>query len=210
MVCGLCTRIVTGIYINSLHTDAVPIQAILLLHEGGRVWDFAGSEGSRSLCQRDAPLFLQWHFLRLLGYYLRANIQHCLPLVLCRQHGITEYLNLSFKTIWSSFPGTFPWVGCDRHLTCCFGGRADSTKVPFLSDKTLHMMDYALWMLPFVTKTDLTKSALKANISHEAGNRFLKMLLDEHIKMEPVRSWNGFGLNGWNYITSMRNSRAKP
>ncbi len=37
-------------------------------------------------------------------------------------------------------------------------------------------------MLPFVTRTDLTKAALKANISHEAGSRSLKMLLDEHSK----------------------------
>ncbi len=43
-------------------------------------------------------------------------------------------------------------------------------------------MDFAQWMLPFVTKTDLTKAALKANISHETGNRFLKMMLDEHSK----------------------------
>ena len=51
-----------------------------------------------------------------------------------------------------------------------------------MSDKTLHMIDFAQWMLPFVTKTDLTKAALKANISHETGNRFLKLMLDEHSK----------------------------
>ena len=44
------------------------------------------------------------------------------------------------------------------------------------------MIDFAQWMLPFVTKTDLTKAALKANISHETGNRFLKLMLDEHSK----------------------------
>jgi hypothetical protein len=42
------------------------------------------------------------------------------------------------------------------------------------------MVDYALWMLPFVAKSDLTKAALKANISHEAANDLLKMLLEEH------------------------------
>jgi hypothetical protein len=36
-------------------------------------------------------------------------------------------------------------------------------------------MDFAQWMLLFVTKTDLTKAALKANISHEMQNRFLKI-----------------------------------
>ncbi len=35
-------------------------------------------------------------------------------------------------------------------------------------------------MLPFVTKSDLTKASSKANISHEAANGFLKMLLEEH------------------------------
>ena len=44
-------------------------------------------------------------------------------------------------------------------------------------------MDFAQWMLPFVTKTDLTKAALKANISHEMQNRFLKLMLDEHSKV---------------------------
>ena len=45
------------------------------------------------------------------------------------------------------------------------------------------MLDFAQWMLPFVTKTDLTKAALKANISHEMQNRFLKLMLDEHSKV---------------------------
>ena len=40
-------------------------------------------------------------------------------------------------------------------------------------------------MLPFITKMDLTKVALKTNISHEAGNRFLKVLLDEHSEDGP-------------------------
>ena len=45
------------------------------------------------------------------------------------------------------------------------------------------MLDFAQWMLPFVTKTDMTKAALKANISHEMQNRFLKLMLDEHSKV---------------------------
>ena len=45
------------------------------------------------------------------------------------------------------------------------------------------MLDFAQWMLPFITKTDLTKAALKANISHEMQNRFLKLMLDEHSKV---------------------------
>jgi hypothetical protein len=45
------------------------------------------------------------------------------------------------------------------------------------------MLDFAQWMLPFVTKTDLTKAALKANISHKMQNRFLKLMLDEHSKV---------------------------
>ncbi len=50
------------------------------------------------------------------------------------------------------------------------------TKVPFLSDKTLHMVVYALWMLPFNTKTDLNEAATQAHISHESRNAFLKTL----------------------------------
>ena len=59
-------------------------------------------------------------------------------------------------------------------------GRDDGTKVPFLSDKTLHIVDYALWMLPFNTRTDLNVAATKAHISHEARNGFLRMLQAEH------------------------------
>jgi hypothetical protein len=42
------------------------------------------------------------------------------------------------------------------------------------------MVDYALWMLPFNTKTDLNEAATKAHISHESRNAFLKTLLAEH------------------------------
>ncbi len=41
-------------------------------------------------------------------------------------------------------------------------------------------MDYALWMLPFNTRTDLNVAATKAHISHEARNGFLRMLQAEH------------------------------
>jgi hypothetical protein len=42
------------------------------------------------------------------------------------------------------------------------------------------MMDYALWILPFNTKTDLNKAATQALISHESRNAFLKTLQAEH------------------------------
>lgn len=60
------------------------------------------------------------------------------------------------------------------------GGRHDGTKVPFLSANTLHIVDYALWMLPFNTKTDLNMAATKAHVSHEARNSFMRMLQAEH------------------------------
>ena len=60
------------------------------------------------------------------------------------------------------------------------GGRDDGTKVPFLSAKTLHIVDYALWMLPFNTKTDLNMAATKVHVSHEARNSFMRMLQAEH------------------------------
>ena len=72
----------------------------------------------------------------------------------------------------------FDDIEFNRHLTGCLWSRDDGTKIPFLSDRTLHMVDYALWMLPFGTKTDLNKSATE--ISHDVRNSFLKMMLDEH------------------------------
>jgi hypothetical protein len=39
-------------------------------------------------------------------------------------------------------------------------------------------VDYALWMLPFVTRTD--DAATRAHVSHEVRNNFLKILLAEH------------------------------
>ena len=62
------------------------------------------------------------------------------------------------------------------------GGRADGTKIPILSEKTLHMLDYALWMLPFATKSDLIKAAVNAGLSHDALNTFLGILLGEHMR----------------------------
>jgi hypothetical protein len=52
--------------------------------------------------------------------------------------------------------------------------------MPFLSEKTLHIVDKVLWMLPFATNTDLNEAAKKADISHESRNGFLQKLLDEH------------------------------
>ncbi len=43
-------------------------------------------------------------------------------------------------------------------------------------------MDASLCHLT-VTKTDSTKAAPKANISHEVQNRFLKLMLDKHSKV---------------------------
>jgi hypothetical protein len=42
------------------------------------------------------------------------------------------------------------------------------------------MVDYALWMLLFNTKTDLNEAATQAHISHESRNAFLKTLQAEH------------------------------
>ncbi len=51
-----------------------------------------------------------------------------------------------------------------------------TSKITFLSNCTLHMVDYALWMLPFATKTDLNSTALE--YSHNLRNNSLKMMLD--------------------------------
>ncbi len=51
--------------------------------------------------------------------------------------------------------------------------------MPFLSEKTLHIVDRVLWMLPFATNTDLNEAA-DSDISHESRNGFLQKLLDEH------------------------------
>ena len=59
-------------------------------------------------------------------------------------------------------------------------GRNDGTKVPFLSAKTLHIVDYALWMLPFNPRTELNVAATKAHVSHESRNAFMKTLQAEH------------------------------
>jgi hypothetical protein len=72
----------------------------------------------------------------------------------------------------------FDNIELHRHLTGWLWSRDDGTKIPFLSDRTLHMVDYALWMLPFGTKTDLNQAATE--ISHDLRNSFLKMMLDEH------------------------------
>ena len=43
----------------------------------------------------------------------------------------------------------------------------------FLSEKTLHIVDSVLWMLPFATNTDLDEAAKKADVSHKSRNGFL-------------------------------------
>jgi hypothetical protein len=49
-----------------------------------------------------------------------------------------------------------------------------------LSAKTLQIVDYALWMLPLVTRTDLNDTTTRAHVSHEVRNSFLKVLLADH------------------------------
>ena len=68
------------------------------------------------------------------------------------------------------------------------------------------MMDFAQWMLPFVTKTDLTKAALKANISHEMQNRFLKLMLDEHSKVGAREQLKKLWTEWVKFITTKSNS----
>jgi hypothetical protein len=50
----------------------------------------------------------------------------------------------------------------------------DGTKMHFLSEKTLHIVDRVLWMLPFATNTDLNEAAKKADISHKSRNGFIQ------------------------------------
>jgi hypothetical protein len=45
--------------------------------------------------------------------------------------------------------------------------RPGGTKMPFLSEKTLHIVDRVLWMLQFATNTVLNEAAKKADVSHE-------------------------------------------
>jgi hypothetical protein len=52
--------------------------------------------------------------------------------------------------------------------------------MPFLSEKTLHIVDRVLWMLPFATNTDLNDAAKKADVRHESRNGFIQKLLGEH------------------------------
>jgi hypothetical protein len=59
-------------------------------------------------------------------------------------------------------------------------GRADGTKVPFLSPNTLHVVDNVFWMLLFVIKTAMNDACARATVSHESRNNFLQKFLDEH------------------------------
>ena len=58
--------------------------------------------------------------------------------------------------------------------------RSDGTKIKVLSANTLHIVDRIMWMLPFVTKTDLDTAAQKADVGMETRNAFLEKLLNEH------------------------------
>ena len=59
-------------------------------------------------------------------------------------------------------------------------GRPEGERVPFLSANTLHMLDQALWHLPFATRTDLETAAKKGDHSIEKRTGFLNVLLSEH------------------------------
>jgi hypothetical protein len=52
--------------------------------------------------------------------------------------------------------------------------------VKFLSDNTLHIIDRLMWMLPFVTRTDLETAAKAKGVSQETRNTFLNKMLAEH------------------------------
>jgi hypothetical protein len=52
--------------------------------------------------------------------------------------------------------------------------------VPFLSSKTLHIVDRIMWMLPFVTVSDLNAACKRADVSHETRNNFVQKMRDEH------------------------------
>jgi hypothetical protein len=63
------------------------------------------------------------------------------------------------------------------HFIYC---RQDGTQIKFLFENTLHMTDRVMWMLPFVTRSDLEAAAQQADVSMETRNRFLNKLLHEH------------------------------
>ena len=52
--------------------------------------------------------------------------------------------------------------------------------VKFLSENTLHIIDRLMWMLPFVTRTDLETAAKAKGVSQETRNTFLNKMLAEH------------------------------
>ena len=52
--------------------------------------------------------------------------------------------------------------------------------VKFLSENTLHIIDWPMWMLPFVTRTDLETAAKGKGVSQETRNTFLNKMLAEH------------------------------
>ena len=52
--------------------------------------------------------------------------------------------------------------------------------MPFLSPKTLHIVDNVFSMLPFVTKSDMIEACKKGNVSLDTRNNFMQTLLEEH------------------------------
>ena len=62
-----------------------------------------------------------------------------------------------------------------------FHSRPDGGEpVKFLSENTLHIIDQLMWMLPFVTRTDLETAAKGKGVSQETRNTFLNKMLAEH------------------------------
>mmetsp|Transcript_52038 Transcript_52038/g.108692 ORF Transcript_52038/g.108692 Transcript_52038/m.108692 type:complete len:383 (-) Transcript_52038:61-1209(-) len=105
-------------------------------------------------------------------------------------HSKTPYYNDLFFILWdsvvaSTFKLVCPWMTIKsaqelRTLLSLHFTGPDGEIVPLLSAKTLHIVDQALWMLPFSTKTDLEDAAKHSGVSVESRNAFLKTLSDEH------------------------------
>ena len=90
--------------------------------------------------------------------------------VLC---SIDKTTIMLYSVLLSSIDIKLYWQGPHR--------RSDGTSVPFLSANTLHMIDQALWMLPFTTKTDLEECAKQADVSVERRTAFLELIRAEHL-----------------------------
>ncbi len=70
--------------------------------------------------------------------------------------------------------------------------------MPFLSEKTLHIVDRVLWMEPFATNTEMNEAAImmKANDSQDSRNGFLQKLLGQHNIVGARQQLKEFGGNG--------------